>query len=67
MKTRLKKRSLILKGNDVGYYKKYERESILEAYNEQEIIQIFKDTKLDFKIKIIDNDYYKRFVAIIEK
>jgi len=64
---RLNKRREFVGKRDLPYYRKKERQSILEAYSKEEIIQIFKKTGLKHKIRFIDKDYYERFVAIIEK
>jgi len=67
LEKRLEKRKNLISEKDVPYYKENERESILEAYSEKEILDIFDSTNLEYKIQIFDEDYYKRFVAIIEK
>jgi SAM-dependent methyltransferase len=64
---RLHYRNNFIGSNDVPYYKTNERESILEAYSKKEVLQIFNNSKLQYKIYFYDNDYYERFVAIFEK
>jgi len=64
---RLNKRKKIVGKNDVPFYIKNERESILESYNEAEIIRILDSTKIPYTIKFFDNDYYRRFVAVFTK
>ena len=65
LKQRLQKRKKIVGNNETDYYDENEKESILEAYSESEIKEIFKG--FNCKLKFIDNDYYKRFVCVIEK
>lgn len=43
------------------YYNTKEKDSILEAYGESEIKEIFKD--FNCKLKFTDNDYYKKFIC----
>ena len=62
---RLEKRKKFVGNNETDYYDENEKESILEAYSESEIKRIFKD--FNCKMKFIDNDYYKRFVCVIDK
>lgn len=68
--SRLKRRSLIVGNRDVPFYEENERSSILEAYSRIEIEEIFSEiarSKANVSLKFVDNDYYERFVAVIEK
>jgi trans-aconitate methyltransferase len=65
LKQRLQKRKKIVGNNENDYYGENEKESILEAYSESEIKEIFKG--ISCKLKFIDNDYYERFVCICKK
>jgi len=67
LKRRLRKRKEIIGSKDVGYYKKFEERSILEAYDKDEIIQILDSLQVKYKIFFYDKDYYERFVVIFEK
>ncbi|MBT7567807.1 class I SAM-dependent methyltransferase [archaeon] len=62
---RLEKRKKLVGNNETDYYDENEKESILEAYSESEIKEIFKG--FNCKVKFVDNDYYKRFVCVINK
>lgn len=64
---RLKKRTEFVGKKDVPYYRKNEQKSILEAFSENEIKDLFNKTKLPFRLKFYDDDYYKRFVAVLDK
>ena len=62
LKERLEKRRLKVGGEDTEYYIKNERDSILEAYSEEEVRGIFSG--IDCELKFVDEDYYKRFVCV---
>jgi ubiquinone/menaquinone biosynthesis C-methylase UbiE len=64
---RLEKRKDFIDNKDVPFYRKNEESSILEAYNKNEVLEILKQTKIPFKIKFFDNDYYERFVVVFKK
>jgi trans-aconitate methyltransferase len=61
---RLEKRKKIVGNNETYYYDENEKSSILEAYSEEEIKKIFNG--FNCELTFIDNDYYKRFVCVIE-
>jgi 2-polyprenyl-3-methyl-5-hydroxy-6-metoxy-1,4-benzoquinol methylase len=65
LNNRLEKRKKFIGNKETKYYGKKEKDSILEAYSEKEIKRIFK--YFNCKLKIIDEDYYKRFVCVINK
>ncbi|MBI2410619.1 MAG: class I SAM-dependent methyltransferase [Candidatus Kerfeldbacteria bacterium] len=67
LQTRLTKRKEMVGENDVLYYRESEEQSILEAYNKNEIIDLFTTLALQYKIYFYDTDYYERFVAVFEK
>jgi len=64
---RLKKRTELIKDKDRPFYAKNEENSILEAYNKDEVIEILNSVKIPYTIKFFDDDYYERFVAVFQK
>jgi len=65
LEIRLEKRKELAGNRVAGYYDEHGRASILEAYSEEEILEIFKS--FNCELKILDEDYYKRFVCVIKK
>ena len=65
LKQRLAKRKKFVGSNETDYYEENEKESILEAYSESEIKNIFEE--FNCKLKIIDKDYYRRFICVFNK
>lgn len=63
----LVKRRTIVGPNDLPYYVKNERKSILEAYRQDEISDILQSAKIPYKISFFNNDYYERMVVSLEK
>ncbi len=63
----LLKRRKIVGANDVPYYIKNERKSILEAYSREEMDEILQSAKIPYKISFFDNDYYERAAIVLEK
>jgi len=61
LEERISRRTDLVASFETSYYKNNEKASILESYSEKEIIDIFSN--FDCKLNIIDQDYYKRFVA----
>jgi trans-aconitate methyltransferase len=62
---RIRKRKKIIGNKETVYYQENEINSILEAYSESEIRSIFEE--FNCKLKIIDKDYYKRFICVLNK
>ncbi len=70
LEKRLKRRSLFIGNKDVPFYEKNERDSILEAYSLEEIKEIFSEIakgSIEVRLRFFDEDYYERFVVVIEK
>lgn len=63
----LVKRQALVGPNDVPYYVKNERKSILEAYRKDEILDILQSTKIPYNLSFFNNDYYERMVVVSEK
>lgn len=66
LEARLQKRKRFVKSG-FEYYEKHERESILEAYSKEEVVNILKKTRIPFKVEFLDEDYYERLVAVAQK
>ena len=60
---RMENRKILLGDEDILYYAKNERESILGAYSKIELERIFKRTGIPFKSEYCDDDYYERVVV----
>ena len=57
----------MLIGKDVPFYEENERKSILEAYSQEEIIQLVSSLAIPFSIEFKDEDYYERFVVVFNR
>jgi ubiquinone/menaquinone biosynthesis C-methylase UbiE len=67
LKLRLKKRKEFIGDVEVPFYEENEKDSILESYSKDELIEILNLINIPFEIKFFDEDYYERFVVIFLK
>lgn len=67
LELRLKKRKEFIGDIEVPFYEENEKESILESYSKDELIEILNLVNIPFEIKFVDDDYYERFVVIFSK
>ncbi len=68
---RLEKRKDFVGNKEAPFYRKNERSSVLESYSKKEIGRIIAQTtetkQIKTSIKLVDVDYYERFVIVFEK
>jgi len=67
LEVRLRKRKEFIGEIEVPFYEKNEKDSILESYSKDELIEILNLVNIPFKIKFFDDDYYERFVVVFFK